>query len=970
MKKICSFFILSFVTLTTFSQVKLIEKVTRNNNDLVIPYEKYQLSNGLTIVVHEDHSDPIVYVDVTYHVGSAREQEGRSGFAHFFEHMMFQGSEHVGDEQHFKIVTEAGGTLNGTTNRDRTNYFEVLPSNKLETALWLESDRMGFFLDSVTDRKFEVQRETVKNERGQNYDNKPYGLTYEKMCEALYPTTHPYSWQTIGYIDDLNKMNLSDLKRFFLRWYGPNNATLTVSGDVNTAEVIKLAEKYFGPIPRGPEVKPQIVNPFELSADRYISYQDNIRAPQINFAFPTVPARHPDEAAIDALADILAGNKSSIFYQNFVKPGIAQFASVNHPTDELAGIFSISVRAFPNKSLAQIDSLVRASLLQFEKRGVTDEDLQKFKAGMETQLINSLSSVQGKGAKLAAYQTFTSNPNYILNEIEAVKKITKEDVMRVYNTYIKNKYAVVLSVCPKGKPELAAKTDNYKPAPRNTNATEADEYKNLTYNKAKDVLDRSKQPITPPAPLVKAPDFWTENFTNGLRIIGAKNTEVPTVTIQLYIEAGHRYTHPSQAGLAGLTAAMLNEATINHSSEEIAEMLEKLGSSVSFFDNGQDIVMNVFSLKKNLDATLKIANEMLFQPKFDEKDFERLKKQRLESIENQSTQATTIATNTYNQLLYGKKHIMGISSLGTKKTVGDIKLDDVKKHYKTNFSPTVSSLVIVGDIEKSDFLSKIGFLNSWSAQLVEHYKEPLPQTITKTKIYFINKEKAPQSEIRIGYVSLPYDATGEYFKAQIMNYPLGASFNSRINLSLREKHGWTYGARTNFSGNQFKGPYTAYAGVRANATDSSLTEFMYEIKKYADKGITDEELQFTKNSLGQSEALKYETAMQKAGFIKRIMDYKLPKNYTEKQSEILKTITKEEVNQLAKKLLPYDKMVIVVVGDKNSNFEKLSKLGYEIVELDTEGNILDKDGKIQENTENTGSSLPKGVYTKPLEERK
>ncbi len=966
-------FLISFIIVaTTFvnAQTKLIEKVTKKGSELIIPYEKYQLSNGLTIIVHEDHSDPIVYVDVTYHVGSAREQEGRSGFAHFFEHMMFQGSEHVGDEQHFKIVTEAGGTLNGTTNRDRTNYFELLPSNKLETAFWLESDRMGFFLDSVTERKFEVQRETVKNERGQNYDNKPYALAYEKIGEALYPPTHPYSWLTIGYIDDLNRMNLSDLKKFFLRWYGPNNATLTVSGDVTAAQVVKLAEKYFGSIPAGPIVTAQKVAPVVLESDRYISYQDNIRAPQINFTFPTIPARHADEVAIDALADILAGSKSSIFYQNFVKSGMAQFASVFHPTDELAGNFAINVRTFPNKTLAQMDSLVRASLIQFEKRGVTDDDLLKYKSSFETQLINSLSSVQGKGTRLASYQTFTGNPNYIAKEIEAVNKLTKEDILRVYNTYIKNKNAVVLSICPKGKPEQAAKADNFKIPARNTNTKEADEYKNLVYNKAKDDLDRSKQPLTPAAAIVKAPDYWTQNFTNGLKVIGSKNTEVPTVTIQLSIEAGHRYTHPSQAGIAGLTASMLNEGTLNHTSEEIGEILDKLGSSITIYDNGQDIVMSIFSLTKNIDATLEIAQEMLFQPKFDEKDFERLKKQRLESIENQATQATTIANNVYSRLLYGKKHIMGIPSLGTTKTVSELTLKNIIEHYKTNFSPSVSSLVFVGDMEKEQIIQKISFLESWKPKLVEHYREPNPLTIEKTKLYFVNKEKAPQSEIRIGYLAMPYDATGEFYKAQITNFSLGGSFNSRINLSLREKHGWTYGARSSFNGNQFRGAYTGYAGVRANATDSSLIEFMKEIKNYADKGITDEELLFTKNSMGQSEALKYETAQQKAGFIKRILDYKLEKNFTEKQTEILNGIDKAEINKTAKKIFPYDKMVILVVGDKESNLEKIKKLGYEVIELDTDGNPINEAAKNDDSQPPNGSTIPKQVITKPMEERK
>src|SRR5688572_10185666 len=285
--------------MTANAQAKLVEKVTRQGNELVIPYEKYELENGLTPIVHEDHSDPVVHVDVTYHVGSAREEIGKSGFAHFFEHMMFQGSDNVADEQHFKIITEAGGTLNGTTNRDRTNYFETVPSNQLEKMLWLEADRMGFLLDAVTQQKFEVQRATVKNERGQNYDNRPYGLVREVYSKNLYPYGHPYSWLTIGYLEDLNRSDVNDLKNFFLRWYGPNNATLTVGGDVKTAEVLKLVQKYFGAIPSGPKVEPMKPMPAVLNKDRYVSYVDNYaRASQLRITYPTVQDYHPDGPAL------------------------------------------------------------------------------------------------------------------------------------------------------------------------------------------------------------------------------------------------------------------------------------------------------------------------------------------------------------------------------------------------------------------------------------------------------------------------------------------------------------------------------------------------------------------------------------------------------------------------------------------------------------------------------------------------
>ena len=925
---------------SVFSQTRFIEKITRKGTELVIPYEKYQLSNGLTVLVHEDHSDPIVYVDVTYHVGSAHEQEGRSGFAHFFEHMMFQGSEHVADEQHFKIVSEAGGTLNGSTNTDRTNYFELLPSNQLETALWLESDRMGFLLDSVTQKKFEVQRATVKNERGQNYDNRPYGLVREKVGASLYPTTHPYSWQTIGYIEDLNRVDVTDLKNFFKRWYGPNNATLTVSGDVSAVDVIKFAEKYFGPIPRGPEVKAQSFAPVLLDIDRYISYEDNIRAPQISFTYPAVAERSIDDAPLDILTDILAGSKSSIFYQNFIKSQLATIADISLITKELTGEFVITVRAFPDKTLRQMDSLIRASLVEFEKRGVTEDDLIKFKAGYESMVVNSLSSVQGKGGMLANYQTFTDNPNYITKEIERYNKVTKEDVMRVYNKYIKNQHAVILSVYPKGKPEVIAKPDNFAPPVRNTTTTEAAEYKNLVYNKAKETFDRNKKPIANAAALVKAPPYWVQNFDNELKLIGAKSEEIPSITIQLSIEAGHRYENKEQAGISGLLTSLLNESTTLHSAEQIAEKLEHLGSSVRIVNNGEDIIMVVSSLTKNIDSTLAIAAEILFYPKFDKEEFERVKKQKLEAIANQPTQATTIANNVFSKLMYGKEHIMGIPSLGTKETVDAISLDDVKKYYNANFSPSISSVVVVGDISQEASISKLTFLKNWKGSKIIHKKEsPLP-LIDKTKIYIVNKEKAPQSEIRIGYMALPYDATGVYYKSGIMNYVLGGEFNSHINLNLREIHGFTYGAHSGFSGTKFTGPFSATTGVRANATDSSVIEIMKEIKNYSDKGITNEELSFTKNSIGQSEALKYETAAQKAGFIKRILDYNLDKTFVDKQNEILKSITKQEIDLLAKKRLPYNNMAILVVGDKAKIYDGLSKLGYELIELDTDGNVI------------------------------
>ncbi len=921
--------------------MSFLEAVEKQPGDeIVIPYRKFELENGLTVILHEDHSDPLVHVDVTYHVGSGREEIGKSGFAHFFEHMMFQGSEHVADEQHIKIISESGGTMNGTTNTDRTNYFETAPSNQLEKMLWLEADRMGFLLDAVTQEKFEVQRETVKNERGQRIDNQPYGLLNERVNEALFPEGHPYSWMTIGYLVDLDRVDVNDLKKFFLRWYGPNNATLTIGGDIDEAQTLEWVTRYFGAIPRGPEVSMPDKPIVTLDSDRYISLEDNVALPLIYMSFPTVYLYHPDEAPLDVLMFILGQGETSLLYKNLVKDGLAVQASAGHGCQELSCSFTIF--ALPNpamgKSLADLEKIMRDSFVEFEGRGVTDDDVARFKMSIVSGMIFGLESVSGKVGRLASYQTYTGKPDYTAEDIARYDNVTKEDVMRVYRKYILGKSAVIMSIVPHGQSDQIAAPDTWSRYERELPDYAAVSDSDLEYRRATDDFDRSIMPPSGENPSISLPKIWRDEFENGMRILGALNDETPTTAISLRIEAGQRNEPMEKLGLAALTAAMMNEATMKSTNEELSERLQLLGSTIQFRSGNNNTSMSIRSLSKNLDATLAIAAEKLLEPKFDTADFERVKAQTLQAIEQSGKQAAATAAVVYQQLLLGKNNSISYLDIGTAETVSRLTLDDVKEFHAAHYSPRIANLIGVSNFSQKELTEKLSVFQAWEGPDVESVAlQAFPET-GETKIYLVDKPGAAQSEIRIGKRSLEYDATGEFYQAGLMNFTLGGAFNSRINLNLREDKGYSYGARSGFNGEKDYGVFTAQAAVRTDATAASIIEFEREIRDYAENGITEPELKFMRSAIGQRDARTFETPAQKLVFLSRIVTFDLDDDFVEKQNEILAGIAQNDLSMLAEKHLNMDDMLIVVVGDKETILPGLEGLGYEIVELDVNGN--------------------------------
>ena len=920
-------------SVSSIEGIEFVEEVIGENGKTIIPYQKFVLDNGLTLILHSDNSDPLVHVDITYHVGSGREDLGKSGFAHFFEHMMFQGSENVADEQHFKLVTEAGGTMNGTTNTDRTNYFETVPANQLEKMLWLEADRMGFLVDAVTQEKFEVQRETVKNERGQRVDNRPYGRLNERVSEALYPAGHAYSWPVIGYLDDLNRVNVNDLKAFFLRWYGPNNATLTIGGDINITETLVLVKKYFGSIPRGPEVAMPEKPVFEITEDRYISMEDNVHLPLLYMTYPTVSLRHADEAPLDVLSSILGGGKASLLYKNLVKTQFAVQAEVSHPCAELSCTFSLYALPHPasGKSLSDIENVIRDTLVEFEQRGVEDDDLLKAKADMEASFIFGLQSVSGKVSQLAANQTFSNNPNHIGQDIARYNNVTKEDVMRVFKKYIKDQHGVIMSVVPNGQLSAIATKDNFVPGPRSAGDGASTSADDIAVRKGVDDFDRSIIPIAGANKAVDIPEMWQHNFDNGISILGAQSSETPTTSVLLKIPAGHYYNAKNTAGTAGLVASMLKESTTERSAEEMSKALQKLGSSIYISAGNLYLNINISSLTKNLDATLTLVNEQLRAPAFLESEFERLKSNAIQGALNNRKDAGYLASTAYRQLL-NADNIAAMPSSGNEKSLTNISLDDVKAFYQQQVKPFGGQLIAVSDLGQAELTKSLSILEDWEGK-ADDLNLSLPEGDGKMGvIYLVNKDDAAQSAIRIGKRSMTEDITGEYYKSSLMNFALGGAFNSRINLNLREDKGYTYGARSYFNGGKLSGYYTATAEVRADATDKSIVEFINEIKDYSERGITDDELMFMRNSINQKDALKYETPRAKLAFLAQILEHDLTPDFVRQRSEIVTNITKAEINALAKKHLSVDDMLMVVVGDAKTLRPQLKALGYKVLD--------------------------------------
>jgi zinc protease len=921
-----------------FSILALIASVSACNKapekeKLNIAFEKYQMPNGLQVILHTDHSDPMISYAIMYHVGSSRETPGKTGFAHLFEHLLFGGSENVPTGKFDKVIEGVGGNNNGFTSRDVTTYYEVFPKNALEKILWLESDRMGFFINSVTPRSLAIQQNVVQNEKRQGEDNAPYGFTEYVISKNLYPANHPYNWEVIGEMEDLKGATLTDVKSYYDHFYGPNNATLVLAGDFNPDSVKQLINKYFGEIKAHGEVATRSAMIPALDKTVKLYHEDNFaNVPELTMVWP-VPQSYQKEAyALDFLAKILADGKKAPLYKVLVKEKkLTSRTSAYNNSSELAGEFTISIRANEGKTDKEIEEAVFEAFDRFEKEGITEKDIERVKASSEKNFYEGITSVFNKSIQLAFYNTFLNDPGFIEKDIQNIKAVTLNDVKMAYEKYIKGKPHVVTSFVPKGKLDMVA--DNSAPANiKEENINEASQVEIAATGDDKIIktpssLDRTIEPKTGKEPEVNLPSVWRAKLTNGIEVFGIQNKELPLVEINLVINGGAFQDKLALPGVANMVANVLPQGTKNRTPEELEEEIELLGSSINMNAGKEEISLSGSALSRNFEKTVSLMKEILLEPRWDTAEFAMALSRNKNYIIQSEAQPRSVASLEFSKLLYGPDHIFGYSTRGTRESIGKITLADLKSFYESNFSPTETKIQVAGNVTKEQVLAALKPLETeWNVKEVKLNNYTVPANPDKSKIYFVDIPGSRQSVIYIGYLALSR-SNPDYVKADFVNYRLGGAFTSILNQILREEKGFTYGASSSFQEMRNIAPFVAATSVRSDATLESVKIFKDEMQKYR-KGITENDLQFIKDCMIRSNALRFETNGSLVGMLFTMSKYEFPDDYIKKEENVIMNMTLEEHKAITEKYIDPEKMYWVVVGDASTQMKQLEKTGF------------------------------------------
>ncbi len=894
-----------------------------------INVKEYKLKNGLTVLMHQDHSTPIVAVNLWYHVGSKNEAPGRTGFAHLFEHMMFQGSKNYVDG--WRGVDELGGNVNGTTNEDRTYYFEAVPSNYLERVLYLEADRMGNLLDAMSQEKLDNQRDVVKNERRFRVDNVPYGTMGERIGDILYPEGHPYHWSVIGSMLDLSAASLDDVKSFFRQYYVPNNTVLVLSGDLNEKETMGWVKKYFGPIKAGAAInRPSPAQPQLSSIVRKVYEDPFAQLSRIALVWPGVRQYAADEAALDILANVLSSGRGSRLQSSLVYgKELALQIGASNGTNEVGGLFQVAATARPGKALDDIEKEINIEIERIKKDGPTADEISRAVNGREAQAIYGLQTVLGKGGRIADYAGYLNKPNYFQADLDRYGKITPNDVKRMANQYLVANH-LVMSYVPSKTPPPSAQSD--KPA-----STES--------KKKNDALIAKQDAMLPkagPDPKFSLPAIEKTTLSNGLNLWVVRQSELPIVSMNLVVNAGGTIESAEKSGVAAITAAMLNQGTKNHSATDISNSLQSIGTQINAGASWDNSGVSMQTLTKNLDKSLDYYADIVTNPAFPSTEFESLKGRTISSFRQRKASATTVAGVVYDKVLYGDQPY-GRQLTGDEKTIKAMGRDDLVRFYDANYKPNNSTLIVVGDVQTADVKARIEkAFAGWKSGNVNRATMAEERMAAKPGIYLVDKPGAAQSSVTIGQVGIDR-SNPDFYAVQVMNSILGGGGTARLFMNLREDKGYTYGAYSRFVFRRGAGPFSASGEIQTVSTKEAVQEFLKELNGIrGSRPVTPAELEVNKQSFIRRFPSGFETVGGISNQLANLVTYGLPDTYFNDYISKVNAVTVDDVNRVANKYLDPSKMAIVIVGDRKVVEPGLKELGWPMVYLDVDGNPITK----------------------------
>ena len=878
-----------------------------------IPFEKHTLQNGLDVITHVDKTVPTVAVNVWYHVGSKNEVPGKTGFAHLFEHVMFEGSKNHNND-YFGPLQEIGALVNGSTTNDRTNYWENLPSNYLELAFWLESDRMGFLLEALDQGRFDLQREVVKNERRQSYENRPYGMAYLKLQELLFPIPHPYNWPTIGSQEDLDRADIEDVKDFFRKFYHPSNASIAIAGDIDPQRTLSLAEQYFGNLPPGPTIDRFHQLDSALKGQTWVTLEDSVSLPRLYLAWPTKPEFTEEQAALDVLSVIMSDGRSSRLERKLVyeKQNTRDIRAYHHG-QEISGEFHIIATANPGISTEDIYSDIQESLRDISDVPPSDEEMERAHNRIFSYHISQLEKIGGFGGKedqLNHFNVMAGDPSLIENDLERYKKVTAQDISKA--AQLLNDNFVGLNVKPL--------SDN----------------KSITSQ-----IDRSKTP-GPSTPTAFVPPEPKEMFlNNGIKVLMVHRPQLPLTNIGLLLDTGSTNDPEENSGLSQFMIDMLFEGTPGRSSSQIANEIEFLGSHLTKDVSREHTFIAVSGISDNTSKGLEIVSDAIFNPIFPTQEIERIRNEKLADLQSIQDSADATAAIAARSILLGSESSYGHTISGNETSVSSINRDAIQSQYQDMLHNSTKTFLVVGNISSDDGIS---LLNEKFGELPNKQKNMVPELeLQKTDqngpvIYLVDRPGSAQSILRAGHISIPREHP-DYYALAFVNYILGGDYSSRLNMNLRQDKGYSYGFHSSIEWMKPFSIFLARGSVQTEVTKESVFETLKELADIREgKEIGLEEFRKAKEGLIKSVPSQFESNQQIVNQLLNMAGFNLPINHFEANIKKISDLTVDEVRESASKHLSLDETQIIVVGDRDKVETGLEELGYLVKHIDMYGN--------------------------------